>query len=207
MLTSTNPTVDMEFGKRNEPVAISKFTAQTGKEVFPSGLFVHSEFPFLAASPDGIIDEENTVEAKCFSAVARSKGDLVQQVKQGKVKCLQYVNERLQLKKDHEYFYQIQRQLACSKRKVCYFIGYVGDHNELMIEEIKFDPEIWQAMLTKLIKFYKYCLAPNIVMRHKKTYDNCLMVHQKENNKKEKKAMIKKNKQVLCNVVENKKIM
>ncbi|KAJ8916466.1 hypothetical protein NQ315_014683, partial [Exocentrus adspersus] len=42
----------IEYGIRNETVAISKFEELTGQKVLPSGLFIYSENGILGASPD-----------------------------------------------------------------------------------------------------------------------------------------------------------
>lgn len=44
----------MEYGKKNESVAIKMFEEKTGLIVKPSGLYIDQEFGYLAASPDGI---------------------------------------------------------------------------------------------------------------------------------------------------------
>ncbi|CAC5420358.1 unnamed protein product [Mytilus coruscus] len=45
-------------GKQVESKAICKFEAQKGVKCRSSGLFVRPDFPFLGASPDGIIDTD-----------------------------------------------------------------------------------------------------------------------------------------------------
>lgn len=51
--TNTVGTSAMEYGKRNESVAIGKFSDITGYTVLESGIFISTEYGFLAASPDG----------------------------------------------------------------------------------------------------------------------------------------------------------
>ncbi|CAH1795847.1 unnamed protein product [Owenia fusiformis] len=48
-----------------EGFAKIKFEEITGKRVEPSGLVIHLEKPFLAASPDGFVRENAICEVKC----------------------------------------------------------------------------------------------------------------------------------------------
>ena len=59
------------WGLHKEPVAIAQFSQERHVTVTVSGLIVDEEFPFLAASPDGLVGENEIVEVKC-PASARS---------------------------------------------------------------------------------------------------------------------------------------
>ncbi|XP_052271822.1 uncharacterized protein LOC127872536 [Dreissena polymorpha] len=55
----------LEHGRKHESVAVTKFMEDTGKTVHSCGLVVAEQYPFLAASPDGVIDKTHLVEVKC----------------------------------------------------------------------------------------------------------------------------------------------
>ncbi|XP_031332165.1 uncharacterized protein LOC116162649 [Photinus pyralis] len=83
---------------------------------------------------------------------------------ENKVDCLRRVDGRITINTNHHYFYQIQGQLAISGAKICHFVVYTGDNNDLFHEQVDFDERLWtERMLPKLIEFYLKCLAPNIV--------------------------------------------
>lgn len=59
-----------EYGTKHEPDARSAYESETGNLVEEVGLIVHPVFDWLAASPDGLIDDDGSVE---FKAPYRSK--------------------------------------------------------------------------------------------------------------------------------------
>ncbi|XP_031333189.1 uncharacterized protein LOC116182985 [Photinus pyralis] len=77
-------------------------------------------------------------------------------------------NRDIGLKKTHNYYYQIQGQLAITNVKKCFFIVYSGDDNELFVEEILKDSHLWNGtMLPKLMRFYLDCVAPEIILNRR----------------------------------------
>jgi len=52
-------------GQQYEGVARSQFETLYGAKVKPAGFFICTERPWLGASPDGVIDEEQIIEIKC----------------------------------------------------------------------------------------------------------------------------------------------
>ena len=74
-----------------------------------------------------------------------------------------YLNElghELQLKKNHNYYFQVQGQLAISGRKFCDFV--VWTLHGYSVEKICFDPQLWQDMSQKLQSFYFNCIMPEL---------------------------------------------
>jgi hypothetical protein len=59
----------LQYGQCNEKHAREIFEEEFSMSVVSCGLFVHEEYSFLGASPDGLIDEDSIIEIKCpFSA-------------------------------------------------------------------------------------------------------------------------------------------
>ena len=52
-------------GVKYEKTAIQAFEDRTGNKVKPGGLHIHLNYPFLAASPDGLIGTDQVIEVKC----------------------------------------------------------------------------------------------------------------------------------------------
>lgn len=140
------------YGKQFEEVAIENFQQIYGKSIVKSGLHVLKEFPFLAASPDGIVvGEDAVVEVKCpfsFKDLEITTTNHPPYLKTDNTNFLK-------LDRNHNYYYQIQGQLAISKTKLCYFIVYTKQN--MIVEEIVFDKNFWDnAALPKLILFFDY---------------------------------------------------
>ncbi|CAI6374568.1 unnamed protein product [Macrosiphum euphorbiae] len=112
---------EMTHGIENESLARTRFQDLTGMTVKLCGLFTDNEYPYLAASPDGLIDDNTIVEIKC-PYTARDINSAKEAIEN---KLLQYciVNKEgnIKLKKEHPYFYQIIGQLRITGRNICFF--------------------------------------------------------------------------------------
>lgn len=122
------------------------------------GLFICLQYPFLAASPDGLIGEETVVEVKC-PYTARSK-----QINTITVPYLENSNGQLSLKRNHPYYAQIQGQLLCTGRKFCNLIIYT--FKEIQVCFINRDDEFIDEMVRGLVSFYECDLKPEIINKY-----------------------------------------
>lgn len=89
----------MDRGSRLEPDAIAMFELETGKEVERVGFAEDDTNPFIANSPDGLIGEDEAVEAKCMGGKNHVKMWLTNKVPdEYEWQVVQYfvVNEKLQ---------------------------------------------------------------------------------------------------------------
>lgn len=55
----------MAWGRRNEERARQEYEAVSGNLASTTGFWVHPEYPWLGASPDGLIGADGLVEIKC----------------------------------------------------------------------------------------------------------------------------------------------
>ena len=142
-----------------EASAIEEFTSRTGKKVKQCGLFVLPELYYLGASPDGLVmDEDAIIEVKCAFA-AKEKKIIPENINAKTFSFLEYDGTKIQLKRGHSYFYQIQGQLMISRRQKCYFV--VHTMCDLFIEEITFDWSFFlKNMLPQLDNFYEKVYLP-----------------------------------------------
>ena len=120
-----------------------------------AGLFIHKEYGFLGASPDGIAiftsGEKALLEVKC---PLTAKGlSLEEWIALKKNTCLEKkVNSEIKLKRTHDYYYQIQMQLDCCDIDFVYFVIFLGEE-ELYYEKIGREREFWSnKMLPNLQK-------------------------------------------------------
>ncbi|CAG9771359.1 unnamed protein product [Ceutorhynchus assimilis] len=96
------------YGKNNEAVAINIFSEKTGKNVDPAGLYIDLLDGFLAASPDGIINDDEIVEVKCSLKVATSGKTLSSAVRDKDLVYLAMNSENdIKIKENHNYYYQV----------------------------------------------------------------------------------------------------
>lgn len=120
------------WGTLQEPVSQSRYLRQLssmspGISVQNSGLVISSDYPWLAASPDGLVEDpqhspsKGIVEFKNpYAARDMTIHDAVTKLKNF---CLKQDQDGLiSLRPSHSYFYQIQATMLCTKRKWCDFV-------------------------------------------------------------------------------------
>ena len=103
-------------GERRALEQLGRLLAQAGHTLQSCGLFVSTEKCFLAATPDGTVDDDGLVEVKCpLGGRDRSLASLASQDKDFCL-ALSSVTGALSLKRSHNYFYQLQGQLQIANR-------------------------------------------------------------------------------------------
>ena len=153
----------LQYGRVHEELAIQAYEKHTDTEVKrPVGLVVHPAYPFLAATPDGIVDDEIIVEVKCPKrAEEKSLQELAAKPLTGGSSSSFFLDEKLLLKTSHAYYTQVQCQLACTGAKFCDF--FVWTPNEVSCQRIAADEGFILGRLQKVKAFYTECIVPEIV--------------------------------------------
>ena len=154
----------IQWGCDNEEKAVKAYEVKSNAEIDVCGLFLSTQFPFLGASPDGIMyvgeGKFALIEVKCpYIHRSHSIRDACQDTKL----CLAIENGRFTLKKNHDYYYQIMGQLAIAGAEFCDFVVWTLE--DMHIERIYLNKDIWQDMLDKLQKYYYTTLGPEIIHR------------------------------------------
>ena len=158
----------MRYGGDKEPVARAAYTAMQRNghphlQTLQSGFVVDLANPWLACSPDSIIcdpDSETTprlAEYRCpASAQEMSPTEATDNF------CLHKVSDtQIALRKNHNYYYQVQGAMAVTHRSWCDFV--VWTPRDIYIERIRADPDFWsQKMLPKLERFYMNAILPEL---------------------------------------------
>ena len=162
-----------DWGIQNEAVALKKYcqlqqdSGHNGLYCTKSGFVISEEYPFLGASPDAVVHDPTNleepfgvVEVKCpFSFRQFTPIDAA---KSASFFCeLSSSGSNLKLKHSHQYYCQVQGQMAITGRKWCDFVVYT--EQGISVERISFDSEFWKDLLQRLISFYDNCLAPELV--------------------------------------------
>ena len=106
---------------------------------------IDNDTPSLACSPDGLVDipreEGSIVEFKCPYTTAKEGLDPVSAVKTLKTFfCKASVEGNLELKRRHDYFYQVQGTMAITERSWCDFVAW--SPKGMSVERIKFDQDL-----------------------------------------------------------------
>lgn len=105
------------FGHEHEPEAITAYEDQAECLVISTGLHVHADHDWLAASPDGLVGHDGLIEVKCpFRATYTTLAEVP------------------------HYAAQIQLQLACTMRDWCDFV--IWRDGGIIVERVEADP-LW----------------------------------------------------------------
>lgn len=154
-------------GKVHEPDALKKYGAFLSARIDRCGLCISLTHPFLAASPDGLLQSETVIEVKC-PFVCRY--GVITPIT---VHYLYECNGSLHLKKKHQYYRQIQGQLFCTNRKFCNLVVYT--FIDMKVIYIERDEEFINEMVLNLTSFYNECLQPSIYNKYLyKYYDTVI---------------------------------
>lgn len=145
-------TIAMSHGCRYESVALQLYIRQSSLDCVKSGLIVHPEFPFLGASPDALVGNEGLLEIKC---PYKTRNLAIKNAHLG------YLDTNGNLKKTHNYFFQIQGLLEITGRGWCDFMIYT--HKDFSIERIYRNKDIFNTLLPKLKAFYYYHVLPLLI--------------------------------------------
>ncbi|XP_047130217.2 uncharacterized protein LOC124810062 [Hydra vulgaris] len=161
---TVNPTWQMKHGINNEFHAKAKF-----KQIFRKshknckfndpGMTVMKSHPFISVTPDMEIEclchGSGLVEIKCPASII------------GKVPHpenyahIEEANGIISLKKNSEYYFQIQGQLGVTQKKYCYFFIF-SFHGNLTVR-VPFDEEFWSYMIDNLNWFWRSQIAPELL--------------------------------------------
>jgi len=154
-------TAAMEYGKLNEQTAIMALEKKLNLKIVKCGIFVDEEYPYLGATPDGLIGDDGIVEVKCPSSsqhLTPEEGIIEEKIT---FWTLEKNGEIGNINKKHNWYFQVQGQLHVCKKSYCQFA--VWTPKGMKIEKIKRDEELWKnTMVEKLRYFYINCLLPEL---------------------------------------------
>lgn len=157
--------ISTSYGIEHEPIAVKEFSTFLGIEIQPCGFFIDENDFYLGATPDGLVGHNGLVEIKCpYSCRQLSPIEAIQEKKLTYMEVGQ--EGSFNLKKNHNYYFQVQAQLHISKRDFCYFV--VWTPKGFIHDRIERDDEFFEAMKEKLKNFYFEHYLPEILrIEHK----------------------------------------
>lgn len=131
------------------------------------GFFVNPAFPQVGASPDAIVTctccGKGCVEVKC---PAKYKDCTILQACSSDDRnfCLHVVDGQVHLKKDHQYYTQVQTQLFVTESSYCDFV--VWTLKDTVILCIAPDNAFWNARLKKAQDFFVKVALPELAVQY-----------------------------------------
>ena len=129
------------------------------------GLMLNNQWPFLGASPDGLIScqccGQGILEVKC----PYSCRDIpLHEYACKRESMLVPAQSTYSLKKDHQYYYQVQCQLFISGAKYAHFV--VWTPQEIHMETILPDKPFFASNASKAENFFKLCILPEMLGKY-----------------------------------------
>ena len=132
--------------------------------IIPCGLCVPTSSPHMASTPDGIVQVSGSLfphvlEIKCIvdtNPVPQSICDIAKQ-RGSRFYCKLNQDGSLQLKKNHQYYYQVLGEMATTGLLTADFVIYHPRTKEIKVIRVTYDGEDWKKLKNKLDHFiYKY---------------------------------------------------
>ena len=126
----------------------------------------------MGASPDGLVIDPSEqqplglVEIKCPARAEKlSLFDLSTNKEHKSTFCLRYIRDTYELKRRHNYYYQVQGQLHITRRSWCDFVLWTPSAtvDSLFVERIYYDDTFWSnTMYPRLYRFYMGSMLPEL---------------------------------------------
>ncbi|KAG0435793.1 hypothetical protein HPB47_018319 [Ixodes persulcatus] len=163
---------DMRYGRMHEDTAVAAYVELMAAydqpvHVHETGLHVHRDHSFIAASPDRVVTigtEEGLLEVKCPPSKI---GQTPEKACQDRKFCCELVNGDVRLKKTHAHFYQVQGQMAVTGHKWCDFVVWTNNKTvarSTNIETISFDAKfVERELMPGLLYFAEHALFPEVL--------------------------------------------
>jgi len=127
------------------------------------GLFVNPAIPWLAATPDSVVEigpDTGCLEVKCPFVCSRKF--FTEASSEVPSFCLERNNGRFQLKRKHQYHYQVQTQMFVTQLFWCDFVVW-SPSKGILVERIDFDEQFTTKMVSKARSFYFDTFLPSVV--------------------------------------------
>ena len=133
--------------------------------VIQCGLILDPEFPFMGATPDGLVNckccGSGVLEIKCpFSC--KDKG-FAKVASENPSFFLVDDDGHLQLKEDHAYYYQVQLQMKLCRVQYCDFVAWRED--DIFQQRIYSDSNFIDNVIQSVLPFVKFAVLPELVAK------------------------------------------
>ena len=143
-------TTAMKHGISMEPHASDNYIQHKQFRTTKAGLMLYQPHPYIAASPDLLVHCKCHGLGLCEIICPYKNRHLIPTA--DSVHYLENVNGVCQLKRVHEYFYQIHGQMGVASRRYCDFFVYTAHGYHW--ERILFDDVLWKSIVEKCTTFW-----------------------------------------------------
>ena len=130
-------------------------------ECHPVGLTVNPAYPHLGASPDGAVScsccGPGLLEIKCPYKHCDQHPHFISDANF----FLHRVAEAMQLKSTHNYFIQIQGQMAICKKDYCDFVCWTS--KGMHVERLAFDASVFSRIKPSLNHYFQSVILPELL--------------------------------------------
>ena len=157
----------LQWGIRNESNAAQSFMKHEGQKhtnpkLIVCGLYIHKPQPYMGATPDNIFTcsccENTCVEYKCPYSIRSEEIS----VAWNKTTHLELNGDGLKLKRSHNYYAQIQGQMAITGNRKTYFVVWT-EKGSPFIELIDYDGEYWKKVRNSVMTFFKIYIQSTLL--------------------------------------------
>lgn len=147
-----------EWGKTNEKNAVLEYRRRTTNKVISCGLFISTENCYLAGTPDGLVGNLTVLEVKCPFAIRD------EEINEQNLNYLERVGNKLYLKTDSKYYYQVQTQMYVTGREFCDFC--VWTKKDFKLISVERNNEVIKSLIIPRTKsFYEDYVVPALVKK------------------------------------------
>ena len=158
----------IKWGRDHEIDAVRKiclcFTAKSSNfDCEKAGLRIHKRYPYLGASPDGLILCDccplRVLECKCPYSIKDKDPTHLDVVTN--IDYIQVSDGIPHLRKSHYYYALVQMQRAILNASLCEFI--IWTEKNILILKVPFDSDYWKQMQSNLTLFFSQHLCKAVL--------------------------------------------
>ena len=162
----------IDWGRKHEDPAKARYVHAMASEhhkfdVANSGLVINKSWPYLGASPDGMVSCDccgaGVLEIKCPYV---HRGETIAAACEDGNFCLEMHNGNPRLKVGHPYYCQVQTQLFVCDVDYCDFCvcTFASDQTgDLHVQRIAPDMQFWESCLAKASSFFSSSILPELL--------------------------------------------
>ncbi|XP_013865070.1 uncharacterized protein LOC106518354 isoform X2 [Austrofundulus limnaeus] len=143
------------INEETKPEAIREYCRNLYINWSPCGLVVHPNAPWLGAIPDGVVYDPKEISK--YGLIYTKHSDNQSIIESSFLLCR---NGTIQLKREHQYFWQIQGQLMVTGLSWCDLLVYAKQ--DMLVQRIYRDNSLIKNMQRKLKDFFFYFYLPNL---------------------------------------------
>ena len=163
----------LKWGRLNEGKAVRMYHERESRNhsslsTKRTGLWVSTDFPLIAASPDSLVDCEC-----CGSGVVEVTDPwshrklTVSEFAKQPGSFLVHKDGEFALRKDHDYYYQVQTQMHCTDRSYCDFVTLTASQSDqLCILRVARDDEFLSNLIHKAHIYFTQVVFPEMKDRN-----------------------------------------